>query len=260
MANLQVGENQIHYEQVGEGPNLFLLPTLLAEMSVYDDVIDNLASQFRVTRVNFPGFGSSSGTMKQSIEAYADLIAEIINMLSLPVETNIIGNGFGGFVAGTLAIRHGHIFNKLILVDSGPGFPEAAKEPLRILAKKASEGGMTEVLEAAIKRMFPEEFITANPSVVATRKNHLAQADPALFSNAALGLTSLDNRPKLGEISNPTLIVVGLADETTPPALSYELHAGIIGSELIELPGVGHCPQLQNPRAFLDAVVPFLRS
>ena len=98
MANLQVGENQIHYEQVGEGPNLFLLPTLLAEMSVYDDVIDDLAGQFRVTRVNFPGFGSSSGTMKQSIEAYADLIAEIINMLSLPAETNIIGNGFGGFL------------------------------------------------------------------------------------------------------------------------------------------------------------------
>ena len=115
-------------------------------------------------------------------------------------------------------------------------------------------------LELKLERMFPEEFIAANPSVVATRQNQLAQADPALFANAALGLTSLDNRPKLGGISNPTLIVVGLADETTPPALSYDLHAGIDGSELIELPGVGHCPQLQNPRAFLDAVVPFLRS
>ena len=260
MANLQVGENQIHYEQAGKGPHLFLLPTLLAEMSVYDDVVDDLASQFCVTRVNFPGFGLSSGPIKQSIEAYADLIAKTISILSLPTETNIIGNGFGGFVAGTLAIRHGLIFNKLILVDSGAGFPEAAKDPLRMLAKKASEEGMSAILDAAIKRMFPEEFIASNPSVVATRQNQLAQADPDLFANAALGLTSLDNRPKLGEIRNPTLIVVGLADETTPPALSYELHAGIIGSELKELPGVGHCPQLQDPRAFLNAVVPFLQS
>jgi 3-oxoadipate enol-lactonase len=259
VTNIQVGRNNIHYEQVGEGPNLFLLPTLLAEMSVYDDVIDDLASQFRVTRINFPGFGSSTGPIKQSIAAYANLVAETITTLCLPIETNIIGNGFGGFVACTLAIHHGTIFNKLVLVDSGPGFPESAKETLRILAKKASEQGMVAVLDAAIKRMFPEDFIARNPSVVKIRQNHLAQADPELFANAALGLTSLDNRPKLAEINNPTLIVVGLADETTPPSLSYELHAGISGSGLVELPGVGHCPQLQDPPAFLKAVVPFLQ-
>ncbi len=260
MANLQVGKNQIHYEQIGSGPNLILLPTLLAEMSVYDDVIDDLAREFCVTRINFPGFGLSTGPIKQSIEAYADLICEIISALSLPTETNIVGNGFGGFVACTLAIRHGTIFNKLVLVDSGSGFPELAKEPLRILAKKASEEGMTAVLDAAIKRMFPEKFILDNPTIVATRRDQLVQADPSLFANAALGLMSLDNKPKLNKINNPTLIVVGLADETTPPALSYELHSGIKGSELIELPGIGHCPQLQDPSAFLHSVVPFIRS
>ena len=56
-------------------------------------------------------------------------------------EINLIGNGFGGFVAGTLAIHHGDIINKLVLVDIGPGFSEAAKEPLRILAKKAKGEG-----------------------------------------------------------------------------------------------------------------------
>ena len=72
----------------------------------------------------------------------------------------------GGFIAGTLAIRHGAIFNKLVLVDTGPGFPEPAKETLRILAKKAADEGMISVLDAAIKRMFPEDFVTENPSIV----------------------------------------------------------------------------------------------
>ena len=107
--------------------------------------------------------------------------------------------------------------------------------------------------------MFPEDFIAQNPSIVERRQSHLLEVNPDLFANAALSLTSLDNRPKLGEINNPTLILVGLADATTPPALSYELHAGISGSDLKELPGVGHCPQLQNPSAFLKAVIPFLR-
>ena len=71
---------------------------------------------------------------------------------------------------------------------------------------------------------------------------------------------AIDCYKKLSEINNPTLIVVGLADATTPPALSYELKAGISGSILQELPQIGHCPQLQDPTAFLNAVVPFLNS
>ena len=87
----------------------------------------------------------------------------------------------------------------------------------------------------------------------------LKEADPQLFANAALSLTNLDNRPKLKDINNQCLIVVGLEDKTTPPDLSYELHQGISQSELIELPGIGHCPQLQDPEAFLNAVLPFLQ-
>jgi 3-oxoadipate enol-lactonase len=260
MPNLLVGENQVEYEQKGEGQDLILLPTLLAEMTVYDDVIDHLSSQFRVTRINFPGFGSSSGPIGQTIESYADLTAAIIRTLSLPADTNLIGNGFGGFVASTLAIRHGTIFNKLVLVDTGPGFSEPAKEALRLLAKKAIDEGMSSVLDAAIKRMFPEDFIVEKPFVIERRRRYLAEADPCLFANAALALTFLDNRPKLNQIHNPTLIVVGLADETTPPALSYALKAGISGSSLKKLPRIGHCPQLQNPTDFLNAVIPFLTS
>ena len=91
MPNILVGKNQVQYEQVGEGRNLVLLPTLLAEMTVYDEVIDDLSGLFRVTRVNFPGFGSSSGPVNQTVESYADLISETIKALSLPVDTNLIG-------------------------------------------------------------------------------------------------------------------------------------------------------------------------
>lgn len=260
MPNLLVGENQVEYEQTGEGQDLILLPTLLAEMTVYDDVIECLSNQFRVTRINFPGFGSSSGPIGQTIESYADLTAAIIKTLSLPTNTNLIGNGFGGFVASTLAIHHGASFNKLVLVDTGPGFPEPAKEVLRVLAKKAIDEGMNSVLDAAIKRMFPEDFIAENPTIVERRRRYLAQADPNLFANAALALTLLDNRSRLSEINNRTLIIVGLADKTTPPALSYELKTGIAGSILQELPGIGHCPQLQDPTEFLNALVPFLNA
>ena len=58
MPHLLVAANKVEYEQTGAGQDLILLPTLLAEMTVYDEVIDYLSRQFRVTRINFPGFGS----------------------------------------------------------------------------------------------------------------------------------------------------------------------------------------------------------
>lgn len=52
----------------------------------------------------------------------------------------------------------------------------------------------------------------------------------------------------------PTL----LADETTAAALSHALADGIPGADLIELPGIGDYPPLQDPDAFVGAICPFL--
>lgn len=260
MTILTIDDTSVEVLTQGEGPHLVLLPTLLAELTVYNEVIDELAEEWTVHRINFPGFGGSTGPIGSAIEDYADLIAGVFRKLDLPADTILLGNGFGGFVAGTFAIRHGGLIDKLILVDTGPGFPEAAKGPLRILAEKATGEGMNSVLDAAVKRMFPEDFIAGNSEVIDRRKQHLSQADPKLFANAALALTKFDNTPRLGTITNPTLIVVGLEDQTTPPFLSHDLQAGIKGSELIELPGIGHCPQLQDPKGFLSAIGPFLRA
>ena len=259
MTDIMVGKNRIQYEQVGKGPDLVLLPTLLAEMSVYDKVIDELSHFRRVTRFNFPGFGSSTGPINQNLEDYATLIYESMKVLNLPTNTDLLGNGFGGFVAVTFSIYYGNTINKLILVDTGAGFPESGMGALYNLAENAKNKGMDSIIEAALKRMFPDNFIDSNPIIVEERRMKLKEADPQLFANAALSLTGLDNRPKLKDIKNQCLIVVGLEDETTPPDLSYELHQGISKSELIELPGIGHCPQLQDPEAFLNAVLPFLQ-
>lgn len=258
MSILTIGETSIEVISEGSGRDLVLLPTLLAELSVYDKVVPALARHRRVHRMNFPGFGASSGPVGPEIEDYADLVAGVMRALGLGRDTDLLGNGFGGFVAGMMAIRHGDIFDRLVLVDCGAGFPEAAKDALRVLARKSVEEGMGAVLEAAVKRMFPESYIAGHGEVIAGRKAKLAHADPHLFANAASALTRLDNSARLGAIKNPTLIVVGLEDQTTPPALSHVLKDGIAQAELVELAGIGHCPQLQDPDAFLGAVMPFL--
>jgi len=244
--------------QTGSGRDLILLHSLLTDRSAFDLVVPELAKSRRLTLVNLPGYGAS-GPAGTAIEDYADRIAGLFPALHLPYGTDILGNGFGGFISIALAARHGASFDRLIVADALAAFPEPEKLPLRNLAAKVAREGMSGALDVAISRMFPPDFIAANPGVVAERRQALErEADPACFQAACLALARLNFTPVLGQIRNPTLVMVGALDQTTPPALARELASGIPGAMFLEISGCGHCPQIENPRAFVDAVNGFL--
>ncbi|HZA65832.1 MAG TPA: alpha/beta fold hydrolase [Geminicoccaceae bacterium] len=71
-------------------------------------------------------------------------------------------------------------------------------------------------------------------------------------------LAALDLSAELARIANPTLIVVGAEDQATPPALGRALANRLANATLVELPGLGHCPHIQDPDAFVAAIAPFL--
>ena len=52
--------------------------------------------------------------------------------------------------------------------------------------------------------------------------------------------------------------MAGSEDATTPPGLARELAAGIPGAKFLDLKGCGHCPQVENPGAFVAALEDFL--
>jgi 3-oxoadipate enol-lactonase len=257
MAIVAAGGGKLDIQQLGSGRDLVLLHSLLTDRSAFDPVVAPLSATRRVTLVNLPGYGASSPA-GDDIESYADRVAELFPALELTPQTDVLGNGFGGFIALSLATRHGTLFDRLIVADALAAFPDPAKLPLRNLAARVAQEGMAGALDAAIQRMFPPAFISAHPEIVAERKEALAKADPACFRAACLALARLDFAPVLGTIRNPTLVMVGALDQTTPPLLARELATRIVGAEFLEIPGCGHCPQIEDPRAFVEAVNGFL--
>lgn len=260
MPVVKIDGADLEFVQTGTGRDLVLLHSLLTDRSAFDLVTPQLAKTRRLALVNLPGYGAS-GPAGEDVESYADRIAALIAALRLPRQTDVLGNGFGGFIAVALAARHGAIFDRLMVADALATFPEPAKQPLRNLAAKVAQEGMAGALDIAIRRMFPEAFITAHPRVVSERRRALEKkADAMCFQRACLALAKLDFTPVLGKIRNPTLVMAGALDQTTPPALARALANGIPGAKFLEIPGCGHCPQIENPRAFIDAVNAFLPS
>jgi 3-oxoadipate enol-lactonase len=257
MTIVKVNGADIDVVQTGSGRNLILLHSLLTDRSAFDLVVPELAKTRRLTLVNLPGYGASAAA-GNDIEDYADRMAGLLTALRLPKQTDVLGNGFGGFIAIALAAKNGATFDRLIVADALAAFPEPARLPLRNLAAKVAQEGMGGALDIAIRRMFPEVFIAANPHIVAERKCALEKADAECFQTACLALAKLDFTPVLGKIGNPTLVMAGALDQTTPPAVARHLAEGIRGARFLEIPGCGHCPQIENPRAFVTAVNGFL--
>ncbi len=235
--------------------DLVLLHSLLTDRGAFDRVKDGLAKDFRLHIPDLPGYGASASRGEATIEAYAERIAP-----EIPPGAALLGNGFGGFVAVAVAIRHGAALAALIAAPALAGFPAPAREPFRVMAAKVREGGMATVLDAAINRMFPPAFIAAQPDIVAERKRALAQADPQAFARACLALSQLDFGEALKAIPCPTLVLAGELDQTTPAPLARELAARIPGARFQQLDGCGHCPPIEAPALFQAAVLKFLQA
>ena len=241
----------------GHGRNLVLLHSLLSDRTAFDRIAPRLARERTLWLVNLPGFGASAPA-GPTLEDVADRIAEQLTAIGLEGPTDLLGNGFGGFISVALAVRHGRLFDKLVLVDTGAAIPPEGKPAFHGMAARVEKDGMEAVLATALQRMFPDDFLAAHPAIAEERKASLRAARPEHFAASCRALAQFDRRADLGSIRNPTLVVVGLRDTATPPALSRELAAGIAGAQLVELPQCGHSPHIQDPDGFWQAIKPFL--
>ena len=257
MAMIRIDGVRAEYRQTGNGPDLLLLHSLLTEMSVFERVLPRLARAHRVTCLNLPGFGASDPVELSSVGEHADHVAGVMDALSLPSTVDVFGNGFGAFVALELAIRHGARIGRLMVADTAPAFPDPAKAPFRGMAEKVRATGVSAILDTAIGRMFPLAFQAAHPEVVAARKAALAPTNALCFARACLALAALDLQPRLARIRNPTLVMCGALDQTTPPALAREVASAIPGAVYRDIDDSGHCPMLEQPEALVSMIEAF---
>ena len=88
----------------GEGPPLWLFHSLLADRDSFSAVRGSLAERFAVHMPELPGFGAST-PVQGGLAAVADRMAEALRDRGgdAPI---VLGNGYGGFVALQMAIRH----------------------------------------------------------------------------------------------------------------------------------------------------------
>lgn len=243
--------------QRGEGPCLVLMHSLLADRDSFRGVVEPLARHFRLVVPALPGFARSA-RVTGGLEAVADRMADAVRDIAGDAPALVLGNGYGGFVALLMTIRHPALVSRLVLADSGAAFSEPGREAFRGMARGAAAKGLEAIADVAMRRLFAPDFHAANPDLVAERRAAFLTTDPAVITDACNALAALDLRAHLPGVRTPVLAVVGARDEATPPDMSRELVALLPDARLTVLDDLAHVPQLQAPDRFLAAVLPFL--
>jgi pimeloyl-ACP methyl ester carboxylesterase len=215
---------------------------------------------WRVIAPQLRGFdGSDTDPPATSIDDYAGDVVDLLD--ALDIEEAVFGGlSMGGYIAFAIFRHAPRYFQGLILADtrSQADTPEGVAGRQRML-QLVDEKGPSAVADEMLPKLLGETTRRVRPDVV-DRVRALAVSSSASAIAGALRalMTRPDSTPLLQTMHMPALVIVGAEDAVTPPSAAQELHRGIAGSELVEIPAAGHLTNLEQPELFQSALARFL--
>lgn len=234
----------VQFDRRGEGPPIWLFHSLLADAGSCAPLADRLAATFEVFLPDLPGFGGSAAC-GPALDAVADRMADAVSRASGPA--TIFGNGYGGFVALILALRHPEFVTRLVLAGTAATFPEAGAAQFRAMQAGARAKGLSAIADVAMLRLFPTEVQASLPAIMAERRARFVATNVDVFAGACAELAQLDLRDRAPSLAVPALLMAGDQDQATPASLAEELAALMPNARFKLLDGCAHLPQLQDP-------------
>src|SRR6202023_322489 len=195
------------------------------------------------------GHGRSDYPDDPSAYSEALTVGDMAALLDVVGAEKAIIGGLSLGVYMSLAFHRAHPdrVRALLIIDTGPGFKkDDAREAWNKRAHDTADRFEREGLNV-LRSLSPE-------------RSNVEHRDALGLARAARGmLTQRDARviELLPDIKVPSLIVVG-ADDTPFLAASDYMAAKIPGATKVVIASAGHAVNVDQPQAFIDAVLPFL--
>jgi pimeloyl-ACP methyl ester carboxylesterase len=240
---------KIHYEVHGSGAPLLLTHGYSSTSAMWQGQVEALSRQYQLVLWDMRGHGQSDYPDDPAAYSEAATVADMAALLdAVGAQRAIVGGlSLGGYMSLAFYRTHPERVRALLIIDTGPGFKkDDAREAWNRRAHDTAE-------------RFEREGLTVLNSLSRERST-VSHRDATGLALAARGmLTQRDARviESLPEIRAPALVVVG-ADDTPFLAASEYMAAKIPGAGKVVIPSAGHAVNIDQPKAFIDAVLPFL--
>jgi pimeloyl-ACP methyl ester carboxylesterase len=271
--------HRVGYRIAGDGPLIVLIHGITSRSDVWLEVMDSLADRYTVVAPDLVGHGRSAKPRGDySLGAYASGGRDLLGVLGFEKGT-VVGHSLGGGIALQFAYQFPEYCERLALISSG-GLGKEVNPLLRAAALPGAELALPLITSewalqtgSAIAGFFERFGFKAGPDLAEAARGYASLADADARQaflhtlRAVIDLSgqrvSATDRLYLAE-RLPTLLIWGTDDPIIPVAHGRAARDRIPGSTLVEIPGAGHWPQLDDPtgvaktlRTFIETTEPY---
>jgi pimeloyl-ACP methyl ester carboxylesterase len=242
---------KIHYEVHGSGPTLLLTHGYSSTSAMWKGQIEALSKDHKLVLWDMRGHGQSDYPDDPAAYSEALTVADIAALLDqVGAASSIIGGlSLGGYMSLAFYRAHPERVRALLIIDTGPGFKkDDARDAWNKRAHDTAERYEREGLSVL--------------QTLSRERSSVSHRNASGLAHAARGmLTQRDARviESLPAIKVPALVIVG-ADDGPFLAASDYMAVKIPGAQKAIIPAAGHAVNMDQPQAFLEAVLPFLDS
>lgn len=225
---IMINDIKINYIQYGEGRDILLLHGWGQNIAMMKSLGDNFCDNYRITILDFPGFGESDEpSIAWDINEYSLMLEKFVAELNIK-KPIVIGHSFGGRVA--IRYSANNSIEKLVLFGS-PCIRNEKELSLsvKLLKKLKTLPGLDQIGEYMKKYIGSRDYKAASPIMRQTLVNVVNE--------------DLSNYAK--KIEEPTLLIWGENDTEAPVDDAKELEKLMVDAGLIILPGT-HYAYLEN--------------
>lgn len=238
---------------------------------------------FRVLAPDQIGFGKSSkpASYQFTFQQLASNTRSLLDSLGIRRIT-VVGHSMGGMLAARFALQYPEVTERLVLVnpigleDYRIGVPYRTVDDFYAQELKATPASIQEYERQSY---FAGEWKPEYDGLIEALAGWTRHPGyPLVAWNAALTTDMIVTQPvvyELAHLRSPTLLVIGLRDRTAVSGawapkevaarmgdytqLGKKAAAAIPNALLVEIPGVGHLPQVEAFGTYIEALLSFLR-
>lgn len=246
------------WREAGVGPAVLFLHGLGGTRQAWEPQLEHLSDRFRCIAWDMPGYGESAPLPALDFASITTAITELLDRLDLE-RAHVVALSFGGQQAMHFAIAHPERVDRLVLADTSHRFGADGTDPdewKRARLAPLDDGSTPADIAPSVI-----DAITG-PGFAGRERDRTLAAFARISSDALRAavecLPTHDVSDRLGEITSPTLVIVGELDEETPVDYAEQIVAGIPDARMVVLPGVGHLTPAEAPERFNAVVGDFL--
>lgn len=237
-------------------PVLMLGNSLGTDLHMWDDQADEFARHFRLIRTDRRGHGrSGTGQGPYDFALFGRDILAILDALKIE-RINWCGLSMGGMDGQWLGAHAADRIDRLVLANTNFHYADKSHWADRI--RVVHEKGLASFVDANMQRWFSKGFIERSPQAIARMKEMFVASNPDGYARCVAAVRDIDFAESNRRISAPTLVIVGKHDPATPPERGREMVGEQIrGARLAEI-DAAHISNVEQPKAFTEAVLNFL--